>query len=58
MVDILAVPEMIEYKREKPKYPIDQIYDIRNPRMPFDMQNHIIKEGYQIPYRPSKAGCL
>ena len=52
MVDILADPEMVGFKRERPKYPIREIYDLR-VRIP----NKII-EDYRIPYRSSKVGCL
>ena len=51
MVDILADPGMIGFKRGKP------IYQIRESDLQSDPRRHI-KEDYESPYKSSKAGCL
>ena len=49
MVDILADPEMVGFKRERP------IYQIRIS-ISFDKKH--VNEDYRIPYKSSKAECL
>ncbi|HLD57251.1 MAG TPA: hypothetical protein VJA47_03035 [archaeon] len=49
MVDILADPEMVGFKR------IKHIYQIMEPVAPIEMKG---SEDYRVPYKSSKAGCL
>ena len=58
MVDVLVDPEMVGFKRERPKYPIHEIYALR-ARIPKGiMEDSRVIEDYSVPYRSSKAGCL
>ncbi|MBI4163580.1 MAG: hypothetical protein HY512_01845 [Candidatus Aenigmarchaeota archaeon] len=50
MVDILADPEMVGFKR------IKHIYQIIEQSRSLDTRSQ--KEDYRTPYRSSNAGCL
>jgi len=50
MVDVLADPAMVGFKRGKP------IYQIIEPDIIRDVKS--VKEDYKIPYKSSKIGCL
>ncbi len=51
MVDVLADPEMIGFKRGKP------IYQIIHTEAPIQNKKYI-EEDFRNPYKSSRAGCL